>query len=93
MLVQAVGRAGRSGSALSEADSQAAEAAAGPPLVVFSGGTAFNSVAGARRRPPLPGPPGERDPRACCGLAASPRSRHTRLQCHAPFRANTPARR
>ena len=62
VLAQAVGRAGRSGSALSEADSQAAEAAAGPPLVVFSGGTAFNSVAGARRRPPLPGPPGERGP-------------------------------
>ena len=45
-----VGIASRSASALSEADSQAAEAAVGPPLVVFSGGTAFNSVAGARHQ-------------------------------------------
>ncbi|KAK9826457.1 hypothetical protein WJX81_000313 [Elliptochloris bilobata] len=46
---QALGIAGRSVSALSEADSVAAEAAVGPPLVVFSGGTAFNSVAGHLR--------------------------------------------
>ena len=48
----ALGIAGRSVSALSEADSAAAEAAVGPALIVFSGGTAFNSVAGAHQSLP-----------------------------------------
>ena len=61
----ALGIAGRSVSALSEADSAAAEAAVGPSLIVFSGGTAFNSVAGTHQ--PLPARPAAALHRSFCG--------------------------
>lgn len=67
----ALGIASRSVSALSEADSAAAEAAVGPALIVFSGGTAFNSVAGTHQplpaRPALPCTTGSEESDSSCG--------------------------